>query len=800
MSVSNVFDETTLFSPAIPTLSQFRESPQANDFDGRNVIFQDTHESRVRASVFFKYLERNLDAPKGSKSPLQVLLERSFHIPASEEDELLFSEITHVFFKQKSYLSRLFSNESWEEWFENRTALGKVASQFSNCIESRAEVCSFTKVMHPQLIQKANVETSVLLKGLESREVTRTSKSSCLYGLSSGIAASFLLENPLPLLMGLSECSPRAYAQQKVGNEFRVNTFTFNNQWTPSVASFNNGNFVVTWGSWGQDGSNLGVYGQLFDGNGTKIGSEFRANSYVTLDQQNPSVASFSNDNFVVTWASDGQDSSGDGIYGQLFEGNDSTIGNEFQVNTFTTSDQLAPSVASFSNDNFVVTWTSNVQDGSQWGVYGQLFHGNGSNIGSEFQINTYTTNYQGLPSVASFSNDNFVVTWTSNVQDGSDFGIYGQLFNGNGTNIGSEFQINTYTTNDQQYSSVASLADGNFVVTWQSEGQDGDGFGIYSQLFGGSGTKIGSEFLANSYTTNYQRWPSVASFINGNFVVTWQSEGQDGSSAGVYGQLFNGNGTKIGSEFQVNTYTTNDQDSPSAASLADGNFVVTWRSNGQDGSSSGIYGQIFHDNITYAASSTIFSTTSSITTSSSTSSLSSKTTSTSTTPSTTTNLSSTSTSSTSRTKISVNLSSSRMTMPSTTSPITTSTSRATLPATSYPRRRFSWIWFLLGGIGAVSCFGLTGYYLPKLRNRKNDGGVHSLELGEKMQIEGSTAEGDHQFTPDRVKPGDGNNARQAADGSQSESDYLHTPDRVKPGDGRLYGRPPDDSTAKSDY
>nr|NGX59192.1 hypothetical protein [Chlamydiota bacterium] len=142
MSISNVIYETTSFSPAIPALPQFRESHQEDHFDEQNVILQDGVESLVRASVFINYLERNLNAPEGSKSPLQALLERSLHLPTTEENKLLFSEITGAFFKQKGFLSRLFSNESWEEWFENRTDLGKVASQFRNCIESRAEVCS----------------------------------------------------------------------------------------------------------------------------------------------------------------------------------------------------------------------------------------------------------------------------------------------------------------------------------------------------------------------------------------------------------------------------------------------------------------------------------------------------------------------------------------------------------------------------------------------------------------------------------------------------------------------------------
>jgi hypothetical protein len=41
---------------------------------------------------------------------------------------------------------------------------------------------------------------------------------------------------------------------------------------------------------------------------------------------------------------------------------------------------------------------------------------------------------------------------------------------------VGSEFQVNTYTTGYQQKSSVATDSDGDFVVVWGSYGQDGRG------------------------------------------------------------------------------------------------------------------------------------------------------------------------------------------------------------------------------------------------------------------------------------------------------------------------------------
>ncbi len=42
--------------------------------------------------------------------------------------------------------------------------------------------------------------------------------------------------------------------------------------------------------------------------------------------------------------------------------------------------------------------------------------------------------------------------------------------------------------------------------------------------------------------------------------------------------------GVKSGVEFQVNTYTTSNQNDPSVAPLNDGGFAVSWRSSGQDG------------------------------------------------------------------------------------------------------------------------------------------------------------------------------------------------------------------------
>jgi hypothetical protein len=94
-------------------------------------------------------------------------------------------------------------------------------------------------------------------------------------------------------------------------------------------------------------------------------------------------------------------------------------------------------------------------------------------------------------------------------------------MYNADGTTQGSEFQVNTVTTNDQRYPSITALTDGGFVVTWQSDGQDGDGYGIYAQMYNADGTTQGSEFQVNTHTTLDQWQPSITALTDGGFVVT---------------------------------------------------------------------------------------------------------------------------------------------------------------------------------------------------------------------------------------------------------------------------------------
>jgi hypothetical protein len=376
------------------------------------------------------------------------------------------------------------------------------------------------------------------------------------------------------------------------GGEFQVNTYTPGTQRYPAVAIDQAGNFVVVWVSALQDGSSLGVFGQRYAASGAALGAEFQVNVYTTNDQYAAAVAMDAGGRFVVVWSSIGQDGDSYGVFGRRYDATGGAVGGEFQVNSYTTLGQSRPAIAMNATGSFVVVYAG--QDADSDGIVGQRYGATGGAVGTEFQINTYTTGRETGPRVAMAGDGAFVVVWSSQIQDGSGYGIFGQRFDATGAPAGLEFRVNTYTTLSQYRPAVAITPGGGFVVVWEGSTQDGSGYGVFGQQFNFNGDPTGGEFLVNAFTTNEQLFSAVASDATGRFVVVWTSKYQDGGGRGIFGQRYDQTGSPQGGEFAVNTYTTNDQDFPAVAMDAVGNFVVVWQSSAQDGSGVGIFGQRF--------------------------------------------------------------------------------------------------------------------------------------------------------------------------------------------------------------
>jgi hypothetical protein len=352
-------------------------------------------------------------------------------------------------------------------------------------------------------------------------------------------------------------------------------TAYLHDQVLPSVASDPAGNFVVLWSTYRVD--RVETHGERFSPSGAPIGAEFQVSSYTSAYDVFPSAATDAAGNFVVVWSRIVFDSGGPigtSVEGQRFGANGAKLGGEFQVNTGTTFYGYFnhPSVATDPAGDFVVTWMNS--DGDFFGAAAQRFSASGAPLGGEFEVNTYTTGAQGLPTVAMDATGNFVITWSQ--FEGAGERVMGQRFDPNGTRLGGEFQINTYTT--AQYSHIAMKADGSFVVVWE-ELLGPSSSEVRGRTFGATGAALGPEFVVASFTTGNLTEPSVGMDSTGGFTVVWPDRtGRDGEFGGVFAQQFAATGVAVGSDFQVNTYTTGDQARPAMAMSQAGKFVVVWQ------------------------------------------------------------------------------------------------------------------------------------------------------------------------------------------------------------------------------
>ena len=160
-------------------------------------------------------------------------------------------------------------------------------------------------------------------------------------------------------------------------------------------------------------------------------------------------------------------------------------------------------------------------------------------------------------PSVTGLADGGCLVTWE--VHGGVDEFIYQQRYAADDTAIGSATPVNTTTTGSHGSASVTTLADGGWLVTWRSS-QNGT-FDIYQRRYDKAGAAVGGEILVNGTTTGTQDSPSVTALADGGWLVTWQSS--QGGTNDIYQRRYDKAGAAMGTETLVNGTTTGTQDSP---------------------------------------------------------------------------------------------------------------------------------------------------------------------------------------------------------------------------------------------
>ena len=369
-----------------------------------------------------------------------------------------------------------------------------------------------------------------------------------------------------------------APAQVPLGSEFRVDTGGSVAQFTRtrSMAMAPDGRFVVAWARLTSLPDDWDVVARRFDAAGVAQGLDFVVNTDTSRWQYDPSVGIDDAGNFVVVWNNTFL-SAIQGTFGQRYDASGQRRGGQFLVRDSSdgSGGTEAPSVAVAPTGEYLVVWMEWAGGPPVSNVLGQRFDAAGAPVGAAFRVNDATTiDRARRPMVDADGSGNFVVVWHE-----ADYPrrVLGRRFSSGGTPLGAEFQVNANSAGGPAWAAVASGRDGSFVVAWELAQTPAGG--IVARRFDPSGLPVGGELAVAPSGNN----PAIDMDADGDFAVAWSGRPY-ASNSDVFAARFLSSGFPAGPTFRVNTYARGTQALAMITSDPAGNFVVAWRSAGQNG------------------------------------------------------------------------------------------------------------------------------------------------------------------------------------------------------------------------
>ncbi|AOF92477.1 hypothetical protein [Sinorhizobium sp. RAC02] len=347
-----------------------------------------------------------------------------------------------------------------------------------------------------------------------------------------------------------------------------------------SIVALGDGSYAVIYRGAPVAGAGSSIYTQHYDASGNPLGAVTQVSGAALTSESQSTAAALADGGYVVVWSHNGGSSSS-AVYAQRFDAEGDAVGGPAQLTTDGPRKYM-PGVTGLSDGGYLVTIYQNA--GSDAGLTFQRYDANGQPVGSRQALSP------AVDLTISISDEGAKITDTVEMADGRVMIIWGvggsderalaaQIIDASGSKVGDAFFVNAPTDAAHETPSVASLSDGRFAVTWISYTLEN---AIVVQLFDDQGNKVGSEVTINS-SLYAQDPPKITALENGRYVVTWAWGGQDdpnsapGQHIGIYAQILDSDGTKIGPVSVVNTTVVGDQFDPQVVGLAGGGYVVVW-------------------------------------------------------------------------------------------------------------------------------------------------------------------------------------------------------------------------------
>jgi hypothetical protein len=377
-------------------------------------------------------------------------------------------------------------------------------------------------------------------------------------------------------------------------SEFQVNGYWAGSQSSGAVAALPNGGMVVAWHFDAAGSSSYDVHVRLFDKNMVPKGIETLVPPNPLGSQTNPDVVALPDNSYIVFWQALGASGTDDDVFGQRYFANGTKDGQPFNATPDSTEKEGYARADLLTSGNIVLL-TRDVAN-NYCPLYGRVLTPAGTLVGIKIPV----TGQNGVNALSAqfgvthAADGGFVAAWST--YTGSEYRVYGAAFDKDAVQLGPMTTLAQGANIYSYFSRVAELKGGDIIAAWNGNLVPNGGQEISLRRLTAKGIPVAPSFVANTTTNGTQTGPFVIPLPDGGYAVAWSSDGPfDASKKGVCLQRFSQGDTMVGAEMAVNAFTTNDQTASDVGWFPDGSFVVLFSSDGEDGSSWGVFAQRFN-------------------------------------------------------------------------------------------------------------------------------------------------------------------------------------------------------------
>jgi Ca2+-binding RTX toxin-like protein len=340
-----------------------------------------------------------------------------------------------------------------------------------------------------------------------------------------------------------------------------------------NVTLLANGDYVSTWTYYNRQDSSAKIYQRIFDITGKPKTSDILVD--VIPDYYFNSqiiITPFSDGKYSISWQWDNlwDGDIHDEIYHRVVDVDGSTI----KTDIFDGRIFFKPGVLALAGDGYVVAWLSREQTPNSSGnpIYLRIHDAAGNAVGEDLVVDPNAL-FDPKLTITALADGKYALTWLSDRNLDGAQEIYQRLFTADGKPVGAEILVKDTTSAIQGSPEITALHDGGYVVVW--ERYFGGGGGIFKRQYDADGFATEPETLISPSGDSDAGSPTVTSLANGKYIVTWESGYE------AYSQLFDTSGKRIGDAILINDRRLNFIDSVTSTALPDGSHVVTWEAGG---------------------------------------------------------------------------------------------------------------------------------------------------------------------------------------------------------------------------